>query len=130
MVELFHEKIPVFRFPNRLDRGSKHASTVMLENLIIVKRQTALKGCLSAKTEQHAVRSFLLDHPFYKICGNRQKIYLIRQIIGCLNRCDVRIDQNRLDFLFLHSLDGLAAGVVEFAGLTDFKGPAAEDEDF
>ena len=48
---------------------------------------------------------------------------------GRLDRGDIGVDQDDLEALLLEGLDGLAAGIVELAGLADLEGAAAEEED-
>ena len=49
-------------------------------------------------------------------------------MIRCLNRRDVGINQHREDAFFFDSLDGLATGIIEFAGLANFERAAAQNQ--
>src|SRR5262249_29368317 len=51
-------------------------------------------------------------------------------MLGRLIRRDVRIDEEDADVLFLEGLDGLAAGIVDLAGLADLERRAAENHNF
>ena len=58
-----------------------------------------------------------------------QKIDFIGQVVGSLDRRDIRIHEDRGDPFILERLDSLTAGVIELSGLADLQGTAAEDKD-
>ena len=64
---------------------------------------------LPAESEQDTFRTFLLDHLFHKKRSNGQEINRVRDSFRGLYRSDIRIDQYRLNPLFLNRLQGLAA---------------------
>ena len=77
LVELLNKKFAVFSIHDGLDRSTQHAHVIFFEYTTLVKLDTTVKGCLTSKAEQDAVRTFLLDDPLYEIRLNGQKIYLV-----------------------------------------------------
>ena len=57
-------------------------------------------------------------------------VHLVCQSLGRLNRCNVRIDQHRLDVLLLVRFDSLTSGVIELTSLSDTQSTTSKHNDF
>ena len=117
-------------FSDGLDRRAEHGDAVAGEDPRFRERHAAVERGLAAEGEQDAVGLLPGDHLLDEIGRHRQEIDLVGEVSGGLDRGDVGVDEDDLEALLLQGLDGLAAGVVELAGLADLERPAAEDEDF
>ena len=71
---------------------------------------------------------WLADNFLDDVGHNREQIDTIDKILTCLNGCDIRINYNREDSLFLHCLHGLGARIIELAGLANLQCARSEDE--
>ena len=96
------------------------------EEAALVQSHATVQGGLTAEREQDAVGEFLLDHLLDEFGRDRQEIDLVGDAFRRLDGRDVGIDENGLDPLLPEGLERLRAAVVEFAGLADLEGAAAE----
>ena len=130
MVELFDEELAVFGVDDGADGGAENLDAVAFEDARAIEFYAAVKGGLSAESEQDAVGALLLDDAFYKVGGDREEVYLVGEALRGLHRGDVGVDEDG-DYAFLfHGFEGLRAGVVKFAGFADFQGSAAQKQHF
>ena len=81
-------------------------------------------------TEGHVdtIRSLLLDDLANKVCVDGQEVDLVGKTLGGLDGGDVGVDQNRVDSLFLQSLDRLTSRVVKLSSLSNAQTSTAEDK--
>ena len=131
--DFFHtvcKRIPVFGIHYGLHRCSKHAHSVFLKDAAAVEFHAAVQGGLPAEGQHYAVWPLLLYHLFHEEWRHRQQIDAVGNSFGCLDRGYVGIDQDCRYPFFGQCLQGLAAAVVEFSGLTYLEGSGSEQEHF
>ena len=75
------------------------------------------------------LRSLLFYDMFHELRRNGLEIDRVCNICRGLDRCDIRIDEHRLDTFFLQCLQCLSTTIIKLSCLTDFEGTAAEKED-
>ena len=125
LAKFFDEKVAVLGIHNGFDAGAKHFDAILLEHAILVESSTYVQACLSAPSQHDTVRLLLLDDFLYKIRCDGQEVNLVRNAFTGLDSCDVGIDKHRVDALFAESLQGLTAGIVKLASLTNLQRTAA-----
>ena len=125
LVEALHEEVAVFGVDDGLHGCAQHLHAVFLQDSTFIEFHAAVQGCLSAKREQDAVGAFLLDDALHELGRHGLEIHRVGHILAGLHRGDIRVDEHRVDALFLQRLQGLRSAVVELARLTNFQGSAA-----
>ena len=130
LVELLDEELAVLGVHNRLDGGAEHFQAVFFQDAVTVKGHSAVQRGLASECQENALRLLLLDDSLHEEGSYRKKIYLVGDTLRCLDSRNIGIDQDSLYAFLAHGLEGLGAGVVEFAGLTDFKGSRTQEQDF
>ena len=128
LIKPAHKQLAVLRVHDSLNGGAKHPDTIPLKHTAPVKLHTAVERRLTTKGQQDAVRTLLLDNPLHEIRLHRQEVNLVGHSLRGLHRCDVRVDQHCPDTLFLQGFQGLAAAVVELAGLAYLERAAAQQQ--
>ena len=107
LVQLLHEKLPVLRVNDGLDRGAEHTDIVFFKDSGTVQLHSAVQRSLASEREQDALRCLLLNHLLHEIRGHRQEIYLVGNAFGSLHGGNVRIDEDSLYALLLQRLQCL-----------------------
>ena len=109
LIQLAYEQLPILGIHDSLHRGTQYLHAILLQHAALVKGHATIQRRLPAESEQDTFRTFLLDHLFHKKRSNGQEINRVRDSFRGLYRSDIRIDQYRLNPLFLNRLQGLAA---------------------
>ena len=130
LVQLLHKQVAVFCVHDSLNACAEHPYPILLQGTVEEQFRTTVKCRLSAESQQDAVGAFLLDDFGYEISIDGQEIDLVGNTLTCLNCCNVRIDEHRLDAFLTKSLKSLAARVVELASLSNLKRTRTKDEYF
>ena len=130
LVKFFDEQLAVLRVLDCLHRGTEHFYVIFVKDAALAKLHTAVQRGLAAERQKYAVGTLFLDHALHEIRSDRQEIDLVCKSVGGLYGGDIGIDEHGLDALLFHGFQSLGAGVVEFAGLTDFQCAAAEKKNF
>ena len=115
--QLVGEDLAVFGVDDRLDGRAEHLNIILFEHAVFEELDAAVQCGLAAKGKQDAVGFLFFDDLLHEIWSHRQEVDPVGNVFRRLNGRNVRIHQNRPDALFLESLQGLRAGVVELAGL-------------
>ncbi len=93
--QLSDEQITILGLLDGLNRRAEHLHIMPFEHTLVFDLNTTLKRGLSAKTKHNTIRPFFPDYPLHKRGSDRQEIDLISQVVGSLDRSDVRIHKNR-----------------------------------
>ena len=124
------DKIPaVLGIEYAIDRRTENADIVFFEDAAFVQFDAAIQRGLAAEGEEYAIGALLGDDVFDERRFDGQKIRAPGHAFAGLDGGDVGIDEDGFDALFVEGLDGLAAGIVELAGLADLERAAAQQED-
>src|SRR5262249_15767570 len=113
------EPLPILGRVYRRNRCAEYAYTVASQHAGLLQLEAAVEGGLAAETEQDTVDVLGGDHPFDEVSGQRQEIDVVRELVGRLNRGDVRVDEDGIDAFLFERLQCLRPRVVELAGLSD-----------
>ena len=128
LVEFLHKTVAVFSIHDSLNAGTQHLNTILLERTVQIEFCTTVQGCLSAKSQEDAIRTFLLDDFRDEMRINRLEIHLVGNTFRGLDGGNVWVDQHALDALFAQGFQCLRARVVELTSLTDFQCARTEYE--
>ena len=130
LVETLHKEVTVFGVDDSLHRCTQHLDTIFLQHTLLIEFHTAVQGCLSAKTQEDAVRPFLLDDALHELRCHRLEIHRIGHILRGLYCGDVGVDEHRVNAFFLQRLQSLCSAIVKLASLSYLQGPTAKKENF
>ena len=128
LVEFLHEELAVLSVHNCLNRRSEYAHTVFLKYSATVEFHAAIECCLSSKSQQYAVRTFLLNYFLHEIWLYGEEIDLIGNAFRCLHCGDVRIDKYCLNTLLTQGFQCLRSGVVELSCLSYLQCSRTEEQ--
>ena len=93
LAKLFHKQVAVFCIHNGLNTGAQHLNAKFLERAVQVKLGATVQSSLSAKSQQNAVGTLLLDNLCDKMSGDWLEINFVGNALRCLDRCNVWIHQ-------------------------------------
>ena len=99
-LQFLDKQVAVFRVHDRFDGRTEDLHAVFGQRPARVQLRPAVQRRLSAESQQDAVGLFFLNHFLHKIGSNRQEVNLVCHAFRCLNRRNVRIQQNRADAFF------------------------------
>ena len=91
----------------------------MVEHTSFIEFYAAVQRRLSAKRKQDAIGPFFFDDTLHKLGRDGLEIDGVGHILAGLHGGDVRIDQHRVDALFLQGFQRLRAAIVELARLSN-----------
>ena len=94
LVELLHEEVAVFGVHDGIYRCTQHLHTILLEDAAGVEVSTTVECRLSAKGQQDAVGTLLLDDFLYKEGSHGQEIHLVGNALRCLDGGHIGIHQH------------------------------------
>jgi hypothetical protein len=106
-----------------------HADSEALPDPLLVGFDGQIEGGLAAHGGQHGVNAVFFadtDQAFH--VEGKQVDMIGRDRVGH-DGGRVAVDEDDLDALFTKGTGGLAAGIVEFTGLADHDGAAADEQD-
>ncbi len=121
LVELLHENLAVLGIDYGLHGSTEHFHAIFVENAVMVKVDAAVEGSLASEGEENSVGAFLGDYFLHEEWSDGQEVNMVGDALAGLDGGDVGIDEHRFDAFLAKGLQGLAAGVVELAGLADFE---------
>ena len=130
LVQFLDKEIPVFRVHDGLYRGTQYLHIVLIQRSRLVQLHATVQGRLATETQQDALRALPFNNPFHEEGRHRKEVDLVGHSLAGLYRGDVRIDENRLDPLFLQRLEGLRTGIVEFTGLANLQRSRSQEQYF
>ena len=107
LVQFLHEKFTVLRVNDRLHRCTEHLHAVAFQNTALVEFHATVQRCLATEGKKNTLRTFLQNDLLDKIGSDRQEVDFVCNLLRSLYRCNVRVDQNRLNPLFLQCLQCL-----------------------
>ena len=106
-IKLVHEKFPVLRVHDSLDRSTENLNVIFLKYVIFIQFHTAVQCRLTAEREQDSLRTLLGNDFFHKERRHRKEVDLVCDSFRCLDRGNVRVDQDGLNAFFAQSLERL-----------------------
>ncbi len=130
LAHLAYEEVAVLGVHDGLHAGPQHLHAVFLQHAVLVESRTDIESRLSAPGQHDAVGSLLLDDLLYKIRRDGLEVYLVGNALTGLDGGDIGVDEHRVDALLAQGLQGLTAGIVKLACLTNLQGTAAKYENF
>ena len=114
--------------------GADHLNAVLLEHAHAAEGEGAIQGRLTSHRRQQSkcltrlLADLLLDDLADNLWGDRLDIGRVGEFRIGHDRRRVGVDQNDPVALFLQRLDGLGAGIVELAGLSDHDRTGSDDQ--
>ena len=67
----------------------------------------AVECGLTAEGKKYTIGFFLFDYSLNEFGSDRQKIHFVCDLFGCLDSCNIRVDQNRRYSFLFQGLQGL-----------------------
>ncbi len=123
------EELAVLGLFDGLHRRPEDGQPGLGQGAALPQGDAAVEGRLAAEREQEPLGLLPGDDLPHEEGRDRQEIDPVGHALGGLDRGDVGVDQDDLEPLLLEGLDGLAAGIIELAGLPDLERPAPEEKD-
>ena len=128
LVKLLDEELAVLRVHDGLHGRTQDAHTILLQHAALLQFHTTVECGLSTKGQEDAVGTFLLDNALDEIGLHGEEVDLVGHTLGGLHRGNIGVDEHRLDIFLAQGLEGLAAGVVKLAGLTNLQRAGTENQ--
>ena len=122
LADLLHQLLeffPVFRLFDAFPVNAQKLCAVFFQNAFVIQLHSQIQTCLSSKSCQHAVRTFLVQDLFQCFFRQRFHIYFIRDSFISHDGGRVAVDQDRFDAFLPDRLAGLCSGIVKFCCLSD-----------
>ncbi len=123
------EQLPVLGVADGLDRRSEHLHAAAGQCAPCLQRKAAVERRLPTERQQDRVDLLGLDDPLDHVRVEGERVQLVAEPLGRLNRGDVRVDEHGVEARFAQGLQSLRARVVELAGLADLERTGSEQKD-
>ena len=123
------ELLPVLGDADRVDVHADHVDAHLLPVALLVEDFGEVERRLPAHRREHRVGLLDLDDLLDRLRRQLLEVDLVGHDRVGHDRGRVRVDEDDAVAFFAEGLRGLAAGVVELAGLPDDDGAAADEED-
>ena len=124
------ELLPVFGLVNHLQGSADHFHAVLFQNTAFGNSHRRVQTRLTANGRQKCIGPFPGNNFRHRLRRDGFHIGPIRHFRVRHDGRRIAVDQHNLITLFLQSLAGLCAGIIELAGLADDNGTGADDQDF
>ena len=128
LVKLLDEELAVLRVHDGLHGRTQDAHAKLLQHAALLQFHTTVECGLSTKGQEDAVGTLLLDNALNEIGLHGEEVDLVGHTLGGLHRGNIGVDEHRLDIFLAQGLEGLAAGVVKLAGLTNLQRAGTENQ--
>ena len=123
------EQLPIFRDFDRVNRRADQLDVVLREHAGVAEIDREVERGLSADGRQNRVGLLARDDRLEHFDRERLDVRAVGQLGVGHDRRRVAVDEDHLEAFGAQRLAGLAARVVELAGLTDDDRTRADDED-
>ena len=121
LIKFLDEKLAVFGIHYSTYGGAQDADIMFFKNAVLIEFDAAVESGLTSECKEDTIGALLLYHLLHEIGSDRKEINLIGKPFGSLHRSDVGVDEDCLNILLPHSLEGLRAGIIEFSGLPNLE---------
>ena len=91
LVQLLHKQVAVLCVHDGLYRGTQHLYAILLQHASLIQFRATVQCSLSAKRQQNAVGTLLLDDFGYEVGGYRLEIDLVGNTFRGLNGSNVGV---------------------------------------
>ena len=125
LVEFLHEEVAVLSIDNGLNGSTQHLDTIFLQDTLFVEFHTAVQRRLTTERQQDAVRTLFLNDALHELGRHGLEIHSVSDILRGLHRCNIGVNQHRMNTLFLQRLQCLCTAIVELTGLSNLQGTRA-----
>ncbi len=88
------EEFSVLSFLNRANRSPQDPDSVFFQNAQLGELYSAVEGRLPSKAKENAIGLLFLYDFLNVFCGYGEQVYLGTWLGVCLNRCNVRVDED------------------------------------
>mmetsp|Transcript_12244 Transcript_12244/g.26463 ORF Transcript_12244/g.26463 Transcript_12244/m.26463 type:complete len:392 (+) Transcript_12244:464-1639(+) len=109
LTQLLHENVAILRRLDRRHRRAQDAHIVLVEDALLLQRDSAVERGLTAKLEQDAVGALLGDDLLDDVGVDGQEVDAVRHACGGLDGGDVGVDEDGPASHLFQGLDRLRA---------------------
>jgi hypothetical protein len=124
------EELPVLRHANRVPARADQLDRPLVQDPRVRQGEREVQPRLSADRRKERIRTLPLDDLLQERWGERLDIGRVGELRVGHDRRGIRVDEDHAIALAPERPDGLRAGIVELAGLSDDDRPRSDDENF